>query len=132
VEPQVDLFEYVGGRIRDLRLAYGGGVGLSQEALAKTLGVATNTISRWETATYHPSLDDLDKLARFFGVSILTFFPPEQQQVNEGITALLRAAEQLSPDDLEELRRYAEFRRARHLYGKGGRKAAGRRRKDAP
>lgn len=126
----MDLFEHVGDRIRDLRLGYGGG-GLSQEALAKALGVATNTISRWETATYHPSLEDLDKLARFFGVSILSFFPPEQQPANEGITALLRAAEQLSPEDLEELRRYAEFRRARHLYGKGGRKVTGRKRNDS-
>src|SRR5438045_2177292 len=95
----VDLFEHVGGRIRDLRLAYGGGEGLSQEALAKALGVATNTISRWETATYHPSLKDLDKLARFFGASILTFFPPERRPADERMTALLRAAEQLSPDD---------------------------------
>ncbi len=125
----MDLFEHVGSRIRDLRGAYGGGEGLSQEALAKALGVATNTISRWETATYHPSLKDLDKLARFFGVSILSFFPPEQRPADESLTALLRAAEKLSPDDLEELRRYAEFRRARHLYGKEGRPPAGRKRK---
>jgi transcriptional regulator with XRE-family HTH domain len=125
----VDLFEHVGGRIRDLRLAYGGGEGLSQEALAKALGVATNTISRWETSTYHPSLNDLDKLARFFGESILTFFPPDERKTDDKITALLRAAEKLTPEDLEELRRYAEFRRARHLYGEKGRSRPGRKRK---
>jgi transcriptional regulator with XRE-family HTH domain len=126
----VDLFEYVGGRIRELRLSYAGGEGLSQEALAKGLGIATNTISRWETATYHPSLEDLDKLARFFAVSILAFFPPEHQKPDDKITALLRAAEQLTPEDLEELRRYAEFRRARHLYGEKGRPRPGRKKKE--
>ncbi len=122
----MNLFEYVGMRIREMRLAYGG-EGFSQEALATALGVAPNTISRWETATYQPSLDDLDKMARFFGESILSFFPPEQRPTDENISALLRAAEQLNPADLEELRRYAEFRRARHLLDK--KSSAGPRRK---
>ena len=39
------------------------------------LGVASNTISRGETATYRPTIEDLEKLARFFGKSILYFFP---------------------------------------------------------
>jgi transcriptional regulator with XRE-family HTH domain len=126
----MNLFDYVGQRIRDLRLNYGDGQGLSQEALAKALGIAANTISRWETATYRPSLEDLDKLARFFGVSILQFFPPEEAPANDQITALLRTARQLKPEDLEELRRYAEFRRARGLYGDQERPRAGRKRKE--
>ena len=133
IEPQevsVDLFEYVGNRIRELRSGYGGSEGLSQEALAKALDVATNTISRWETAIYHPSLQDLDKLARFFGVSILAFFPPEQTPADDKIMALLRAAQKLKPDDLEELRRYAEFRRARYLYGRKGLPVRGRKTKE--
>lgn len=127
----MNLFEYVGQRIRDLRAGYGEGRGLSQEALARELGVATNTISRWETATYRPSLEDLEKLARFFNVSILEFFPPEETPTNEPMAALLRAAQQLKPEDLEELRRYAEFRRARNLYGGQSRPRAGRKRKEA-
>ncbi|MFN8459913.1 MAG: helix-turn-helix transcriptional regulator [Anaerolineae bacterium] len=126
----MNLFEFVGQRIRDLRLNYGDGQGLSQESLAKALNVATNTISRWETSTYRPSLEDLDKLARFFGVSILEFFPPEETPANDQITALLRAARQLKPEDLEELRRYAEFRRARSLVAGGERPRAGRKRKE--
>ncbi len=124
------MFEWIGNRIKDLRLAYGGGQGLSQEALAKALDVAANTISRWETATYHPGLEDLEKLSRFFGVSILTFFPPEDSPKEDNIKALLRAATQLKIKDIEELRRYAEFRRARSLFGKRGR--PGRKRKQAP
>ena len=124
----MDLFEYVAARIRDLRTSYGG-EGISQEALAKAIGVVPNTISRWETATYRPTLEDLDKLARFFGKSILDFFPQEEAAANDHLAALLRAAKQLDDEDLEELQRYAEYRRARSLYHKGVRPRAGRKRK---
>jgi transcriptional regulator with XRE-family HTH domain len=121
------LMEHVGQRIRDFRTSYGGGSGISQDALAKALSVSTNTISRWETATYRPTIEDLEKLARFFGKSILDFFPKEDVRTerDEKIDALLRTAKQLKDADVEELRRYAEFRRARHVYTKRstGRKA---------
>lgn len=112
------LLEHVAVRIRELRLAYGG-EGISQEALATELKVATNTISRWETGTYKPALEDLDKLARFFNVSVLEFFPSvDSTGMNEEVAALLRAAKKLSDSDLRELRRYAEFRRAQSIYRK--------------
>lgn len=119
------LLEHVGERIRELRDQYEGGKGLSQEALAKALKTSANTISRWETATYKPTLEDLEALARFFGVSILHFFPEERPSRDEKVQALLRAAEQLPPSEIDDLRRYAEFRRARHLF-KGGRPRPGR------
>ena len=114
------LMEYVGRRIRDFRTSYGGGNGISQDALAKALGVATNTISRWETAVYRPTIEDLEKLARFFGKSIMEFFPKEDVRTerDKKIDALLRTAKQLKDTDVEELRRYAEFRRSRHVYTK--------------
>jgi transcriptional regulator with XRE-family HTH domain len=107
---------YVGTRIKEFRGAYGE-EGISQEALAAKMGVAANTISRWETGTYEPTLNDLEKLARFFGKSIVQFFPQveAQDQRSQKVDALLRAAEALQQDDLDELRRYAEFRRARSL-----------------
>jgi len=113
----MDLYEYVGQRIRDLRSNHGGLPGISQEVLAQKLGVATNTISRWETAKYHPTLADLERLGAFFGVSILEFLPQDQRQAaskqSEQISALLRAAQDLTEDDLVELRRYADYRRVR-------------------
>lgn len=107
----MDLFTFVGSRIREFRTY----AGLSQEGLAKLLEVATNTISRWETATYKPSLEDLEKLSRKLGKSVLDFFPGEQPKQDERLSALLRAAQELDEDDLEELKRYAEYRRARTL-----------------
>ena len=114
------LIEHIGQRIREFRTGYGGGTGISQEALAKALGVASNTVSRWETGTYKPTIEDLDRLARFFGKSILEFFPGEDVHTERDgkIDALLRAAKQLNDDDVEELRRFAEFRRAQSVYTK--------------
>jgi transcriptional regulator with XRE-family HTH domain len=109
--------DHVVRRIRELRTSYGK-TGLSQEALAKLTGVATNTISRWETGTYEPTLDDLEKLSRVLRVSILEFFPKESREnVKEAkVEALLRAAGGLQGSDLDELRSWAEYRRARQIY----------------
>ena len=121
------LIELIGQRIREFRTSYGSGAGISQDALAKALHVASNTVSRWETGTYKPTIEDLDRLARFFGKSIMEFFPKEdvRNKRDEKIDALLRTAKQLNDDDVEELRRFAEFRRAQHVYVKRtpGRKA---------
>lgn len=106
--------EYVARRIRELRTKHG----LSQEQLADEVGVGTNTISRWETGTYEPTLDDLDRLSRALNVSILDFFPrPEEGKAkNRSVKALLRAANKLHEKDLDELRRWAEYRLVRQMY----------------
>jgi transcriptional regulator with XRE-family HTH domain len=114
-----DLFKHVGARIRELRQGFSGGKGLSQEALGKELAVTANTISRWETATYHPSLRDLERISRFFGVSITSLLPSQRVTTDDKVHALLRAAKDLPDSDLEELRRFAEFRRARAIYPRG-------------
>ena len=124
----MDLLDHVAARIKDLRVSYNSGEGLSQDALAGHLKVASNTISRWETGTYRPSLKDLERISRFFGVSMMSFFPEEMidHDEDENIKALLRTARQLHPADVEELRKYAEFRRARGIYQGKSRPKAGR------
>jgi transcriptional regulator with XRE-family HTH domain len=114
MEREHGVLEHISNRIRELRTTFGGS-GLSQEALARHLGVATNTVSRWETGVYKAAVEDLDKLARFFNVSILTFFPAEDQTTSRDLDGLLRAARELSEHDLQELTRYAEWRRAQSL-----------------
>lgn len=114
----MDLLDQIAARLRDLRVSYNNGEGLSQESLATQLKVAPNTISRWETGTYRPSVKDIEKISRFFGVSINSFFPDEManEDDDENLKALLRTARQLHPADLEELKKYAEFRKARAIY----------------
>ncbi len=108
------LMEHIASRIRELRQSFGG-TGISQEALANALGVATNTVSRWETGAYKPAIEDLDKLARFFGVSVLDLFPHEERAKSKEVNALLRAASSLPEKDIMELRRYAEFKKAQSM-----------------
>jgi transcriptional regulator with XRE-family HTH domain len=85
---------------------------MSQEALASAIGVAANTVSRWETGTYKPTADDLDKLARFFKVSILVFFP-DLRHDDVRTAALTSAIGGLTEKDFKEVLNYAEFRKAR-------------------
>jgi transcriptional regulator with XRE-family HTH domain len=105
-----DLYEQIGRKIRELREAYPKGK-LSQEALATHLQIASNTVSRWETGIYKPTAEDLDKLARFFKVSIRVFFP-DLEDDDERVAALTSATGGLSDTDFQEVMRYAEFRKA--------------------
>ena len=56
--------------IRELRH----GAGLSQEALAKALGVSRQTINAIETGRYDPSLRLAVHLARYFGSTVEEIF----------------------------------------------------------
>ena len=124
----MDLLDHIAARLKELRASYNNGEGLSQESLATHLEVAPNTISRWETGVYRPGVKDLEKLSRFFGVSINSFFPSDMvgAEEDESLKALLRTARQLHPADLEELRKYAEFRKARSIYEGKSRPQPGR------
>ena len=68
--------ENVRASIRRLRYEYKGK--LTQADLSKKLGVAPNTISRWETGFYEPSFDQIEKLAGFFRVHYGEFFKPAE------------------------------------------------------
>ena len=109
------LYKYVGRKIRELRTTFGGR-GISQQELARKLHTKANAVSRWETATYRPSLTDLEHLAEFFGVSAAVFFP--RGQTSSRVDALLSAAANLGDDDLQELIRYARYRSARAISAK--------------
>ena len=117
-----ELYEHIGKMIRELRQSYPKG-SLSQEALATQLGIAANTLSRWETGIYKPTPEDLDKLSRFFSVPITVFFPDIQND-NPRVAALASSTGGLSKTDFEEVIRYAEFRKARAaLEGNKGRRS---------
>ncbi len=122
-----DLYEQIGQKIRELRQNYPKG-SLSQETLALKIGAVGNTVSRWETGTYKPTADDLDKLARFFDVPITVFFPNLQGDTTR-IQMLATATGGLDQGDFEEVIRYAEFRKARKALADA--KPTGRRKKES-
>src|ERR1700728_961253 len=104
------IYRQIGAKIREMRMRQLGTV-VSQEKLAEDLKTTPNTISRWEAATYKPSIGDLEKIARFFGVSIAVFFPDIEP--GERLQALMSATGDLDDNDLDEVTRYALFRKAR-------------------
>lgn len=105
------IYKNIGEKIRELRTTR---PDLSQEKLAQAVGTTANTVSRWETAAYKPSIADLEKLSRFFEVPISVFFPQMDPDIK--LQALLSATGGLSEDDLDEVVRYAQYRRGRrHL-----------------
>jgi transcriptional regulator with XRE-family HTH domain len=103
--PASDIYRDLGERIKEMRESRG----LSQEALAKALGIAANTISRWETATYKPTLDELERLARHFKVSMLSLLPVEKRPEPEKMRSLLRAAQHLKDEDVARVTEFAEY-----------------------
>jgi transcriptional regulator with XRE-family HTH domain len=119
IPPTQGIYSYIGQKIRQLRVTFRGN-GISQEELAAEMKTTANTISRWETATYKPSIQDLERLGLFFSVPIGAFFPEPQPAAQ--INALLSATGDLDEDDLEEVTRYAQFRKARAQLKKAKRK----------
>jgi transcriptional regulator with XRE-family HTH domain len=113
----MELIEHVAQKIRELRENYNSGEGISQSKLAELLNVATNTISRWETGNYKPSIEDIDKLSKIFGVSILVFFP-DSISTEDDLVFSFRASDGLSADDINEIKNYVEFRKARSIYNR--------------
>jgi len=105
-----DIYGQIGKQIRELRATLNG-QGISQEELAQAVNTTANTVSRWETATYKPSISDLERLARFFGMPITVFFPKAEPKARTN--ALLSATADLDDENLEEVTLYARFRRAR-------------------
>ncbi len=100
-----NIYEYISKQIRALR----GDV--NQETFAKKLKIAPNKLSRWETGTYKPTAEDLDKIARACKVPISIFFPDLQE--NDRVSALTSATGGLSKKDFDEVLNYANFRKAR-------------------
>jgi transcriptional regulator with XRE-family HTH domain len=100
------ITEFVAARIREFRKLRK----LSQAELAKRMDTATNTVSRWETYVYTPSISDIEELASVLDVEAIDFFPERNPAGKVG--ELLIAVRGLDEKDLEELIRYAHFRRA--------------------
>jgi transcriptional regulator with XRE-family HTH domain len=96
-------------KIKELRLAKS----LSQEELAKKLGVTTATIGMIETDKRKPSISLLEKMSQLFEVSTDYIIDnKEQQKDNKVISALLSAgidAEKMNKDEIDKMIDYAKF-----------------------
>jgi transcriptional regulator with XRE-family HTH domain len=90
-------------------------LGFSQDQVATFLGVPRSALSLIETGQRKVDALELKKLAELYKRPVGFFTGEEAAEVSFGsdVKHLARQVAELSPDDREELGRFAEFLRAR-------------------
>jgi transcriptional regulator with XRE-family HTH domain len=103
--------EQIAQRIREAR-EY---LGLSQGAVADAVGVPRPSISMMESGQRKVSAEELRKLAKLYRKPYEYFLGEdvvdENAESTESVTALFRAAKDLSENDRQQVLRFAEFLR---------------------
>lgn len=100
----------MGERLREAREF----LGLSQEVVAEALGVPRASVSAMESGRRKVSSLELRDLARLFKRPLEFFYNDERTggpAEDETTQALFRATRNLTPDDKEQVVRFAEFLR---------------------
>jgi len=97
----------VGDRIRQAR-EY---LGFSQSDVAEALGVSRPTVSALESGKRKVSSLELKRLAQLLRRPVEYFLGGSMGEANDTIGAIFRAARDLSEQDREQVRRFAEFLR---------------------
>ena len=101
----------LGERLREAR-EY---LGFSQEEVATFLGVSRSALSLIETGQRKVDALELKKLAGLYKRPVGYFAGEEAEEISFGadVKHLARKVAELSPDDREELARFADFLRAK-------------------
>jgi transcriptional regulator with XRE-family HTH domain len=101
----------LGDRLREAR-EY---LGFSQDEVAKYLGAPRSALSLMETGQRKVEVIELKKLASLYKKSVSYFTDEEAPEPTFGAGAqhIARKVAELSPDDLEELGKFAEYLQAR-------------------
>lgn len=97
----------LGTRLREAR-EY---LGYSQDEVAKALGLPRPAISNMEAGTRKVEALELEKLARLYGRSIHYFLTGEEEPADTPVAFAARALQGLSPNDLNEVLRFASYLR---------------------
>jgi len=90
--------------------------GLTQQALADTIGIHVTQLRRYEAGTSQPTLDVLRALARALACTIdhLAFDDDERGPTTPGLRVQLEALDRLNPDEQDHVRAYIEGALLRH------------------
>jgi transcriptional regulator with XRE-family HTH domain len=101
----------LGERLREAR-EY---LGFSQEEVATFLGVSRSALSLMETGQRKVDALELKRLAGLYKRPVGYFTGEEAEEISFGadVKHLARKVAELSPDDREELGRFADFLRAK-------------------
>ena len=85
----------IGEKIKSLRKTKN----ISQESLAKALGVTFQAVSKWETNTSAPDVSIIPSIASFFGISIDELFDYNVFENEQKIDSICREADRYRLDD---------------------------------
>lgn len=87
--------------------------GLSQDALSEILGISRQSISKWEQGNSSPDIDNMGKLAKYYGVSIDSLVKGEPDEpsvtagssvsVNDMISGFMGTAQKKSEHEPEDM-----------------------------
>ena len=108
----------LGKKIRQLRFK----AGLTQEQLAEKMGVAPQSVSKWENAVAMPDISSLPLLAEIFGVSIDDLFDLSAEQRFNRIENRMDAEEELPQDVFRE---FEDFLKGQLADGENKKRATG-------
>lgn len=94
----------LGARLREVR-EY---LDLSQQVVASRTGIARSAVSDIERG--HRKVDSLElrKLARIYGYPV-SYFLGEESPTSDTISALARAVDDLTPEDRDEIIKFAQY-----------------------
>lgn len=85
---------------------------ISQQVIADYFGVTRGTVSNWEIGRREPDLETLEKLAKFYGVSLNYF---QNENVQDDILELLARANKIFKNenvkDQDKLKIYEDLMR---------------------
>lgn len=88
----------IGNRIKQLRLQKG----ITQDALAQTLNISYQTVSKWENGVSMPDIQLLPLIAVYFGCSIDDLFDLSEQDQFERIEHMLEMQDMLPFKEFEQ------------------------------
>jgi transcriptional regulator with XRE-family HTH domain len=109
-DPKKDDRAMLGDRLREAR-EY---LGFSQEEIAAHMGLPRSALSMMETGQRKVEALELKKLAAVYKRPVGYFTGEEiDEPFGAGVKHLARKMSELSPDDREELSRFADFLRIR-------------------
>ena len=100
--------EELGSRLRGHREYFG----YTQAEVAESLGISRSAIVHIEQGTRRVDAQELRKLATLYGCTV-SFLVEDEEEANEDIEMVARAAQGLSKEDQQEILRFAQFLRSR-------------------
>jgi len=89
--------------------------GLSQSELAKRLGISTSTISMYEVGKRQPDFETEERIADFFNTDLNTLRGKDVEQTTPKVHTLAAHfdGDEYTEEELEEIRKFAEFVKSR-------------------